>query len=227
MIKGESDELPPSPRQEKGLASLTSFEKLITAGILALAVAGLIFLGDGFYMKVKAGLSQVLLKRAFSAELRGEKAKPWPWADFTTEAELRAPRIGADAIVVAGASGQALAFGPGWLTNTPQPGDEGTAVIAAHRDTHFSWLKDVKPGDLIELTRRDGKTLTFRAGQGRIARWDHNGIDPAAAGRHLALATCWPFDGINRGPLRYILDTELVEPAKQAMSADTKTLSGT
>ncbi|MBB5573234.1 MULTISPECIES: class GN sortase [Rhizobium] len=203
---------------------LTHLEKLALAGIIVLAMTGLSFLGNGLDMKAKAELAQVLLKRAFAAELRGEDAKPWPWADFTTEAEVRAPRIGAEAIVLAGASGQALAFGPGWLTNTPQPGEEGTAVIAAHRDTHFRWLKDVKPGDLIEVTRHDGKVLTFRAGQGRVAPWDKNGIDPATPGRHLALATCWPFDAITRGPLRYIVDAELVETAEQTAFADTKTL---
>ena len=228
-MEGENISFSPPPLGEKGL---DRFEKLAIVCIAALAIGGLTFLGSGLYIKAKAELSQILLQRAFAAELRGEDTKPWPWADFNTEAEVRAPRIGAKAIVLAGASGQALAFGPAWLTNTPQPGEEGTAVIAAHRDTHFRWLKDVRRGDLIEVTRRDGKMITFRAGQARIARWDENGIDPAASGRHLALATCWPFDAITRGPLRYILDAELIEPGdsrtppnKEAASADTMTLS--
>ncbi|WP_133705268.1 MULTISPECIES: class GN sortase [unclassified Rhizobium] len=237
-MEGESILFSPSPLGEKvrkGSAGEKRFhrlENLAFACVAVLALTGLTLLSSGLYMKAKAELAQILLKRAFAAELRGEDAKPWPWADFTTEAEVRAPRIGAEAIVLAGASGQALAFGPGWLTNTPQPGEEGTAVIAAHRDTHFRWLKDVKPGDLIEITLRDGKVLTFRAGQGRVARWDQNGIDPAAAGRHLALATCWPFGAVTRGPLRYIVDAELVEtdgngvtPREQTASMDTKTLS--
>jgi sortase A len=129
------------------------------------------------------------MRRAFAAELRGENAKPWPWADFTTEAEVSAPRLGKHAIVLSGASGEALAFGPAWLANTPQPGDEGTSVIAAHRDTHFRWLKDVRPGDEIEVTRRDGKILTFKAAEGRVVPWDQSGIDPTAQGRHLVIAS--------------------------------------
>ncbi|MFP3571079.1 hypothetical protein, partial [Paraburkholderia sp. SIMBA_030] len=81
---------------------------------------GMALVSSGFYLKGKAELSQVLLKRAFAAELRGEDAKPWPWADFTTEAEVSAPRLGKTAIVLSGASGEALAFGPAWLSNTPQ-----------------------------------------------------------------------------------------------------------
>ncbi|ANL47772.1 sortase-like protein [Rhizobium phaseoli] len=218
----------PKARRKKGffLWRLSSIEKAIAIGIAGLALYGLALIGDGFLLKAKAELSQVLLKRAFAAELRGEAAKPWPWADFTTEAKVRAPRLGKEAIVLSGASGEALAFGPAWLANTPQPGDEGTAVIAAHRDTHFRWLQYIKPGDAIEVTRRDGKVLTFKAGEARIAPWDASGIDPAADGRHLVLTTCWPFDATERGPLRYILEAELVdgETTGSVQPANTKPL---
>ncbi|ANL85865.1 class GN sortase [Rhizobium phaseoli] len=218
----------PKARRKKGffLWRLSSIEKAIAIGIAGLALYGLALIGDGFLLKAKAELSQVLLKRAFAAELRGEAAKPWLWADFTTEAKVRAPRLGKEAIVLTGASGEALAFGPAWLANTPQPGDEGTAVIAAHRDTHFRWLQYIKPGDAIEVTRRDGKVLTFKAGEGRIAPWDASGIDPAADGRHLVLTTCWPFDATERGPLRYILEAELVdgETTGSVQPANTKPL---
>ncbi|ARM13299.1 MULTISPECIES: class GN sortase [Rhizobium] len=218
----------PKARRKKGffLWRLSSIEKAIAIGIAGLALYGLALIGDGFLLKAKAELSQVLLKRAFAAELRGEAAKPWPWADFTTEAKVRAPRLGKEAIVLSGASGEALAFGPAWLANTPQPGDEGTAVIAAHRDTHFRWLQYIKPGDAIEVIRRDGKVLTFKAGEGRIAPWDASGIDPASDGRHLVLTTCWPFDATERGPLRYILEAELVdgETTGSVQPANTKPL---
>ncbi len=200
-----------APKALPRLPRLSTVEKVIAVGIAILALYGMVLIGDGIYIKAKAQLSQFLLARAFAAELRGEYAKPWPWADFTTEAKVSAPRLGKQAIVLAGASGEALAFGPAWLTNTPQPGDEGTSVIAAHRDTHFRWLKDVKPGDEIEVTRRDGERLVFRAGEGRVVSWDNNGIDPAAHGHNLVLATCWPFGATARGSLRYIVEAELVD----------------
>ncbi|MDF0696806.1 class GN sortase [Rhizobium sp. MC63] len=218
----------PKARQKKGffLWRLSSIEKAIAIGIAGLALYGLALIGDGFLLKAKAELSQVLLRHAFAAELRGEATKPWPWADFTTEAKVRAPRLGKEAIVLSGASGEALAFGPAWLANTPQPGDQGTAVIAAHRDTHFRWLQYIKPGDAIEVTRRDGKVLTFKAGEGRVAPWNASGIDPASDGRHLVLTTCWPFDTTERGPLRYILEAELVdsEATGSVQRANTKSL---
>lgn len=207
------------PAEERAgfLARLNALETVVLAGIALVALAGLMLIGKGFYMKAKAEVSQVLLKHSFEAQLQGETdVKPWPWADFSTEAEITAPRIGKTAIVLSGASGEALAFGPARLSNTPAPGELGTSVIAAHRDTHFRWLKDVKPGDLLVITRKDGTNLTFRAGSGRIARWDESGINADAPGRNLALATCWPFDATEQGPLRYIVTAELVPDTGQS-----------
>ncbi|WP_438752753.1 class GN sortase [Pararhizobium sp. O133] len=196
------------------LARLSALETVVLAGILLVGLAGLMLVGKGFYIKAKAELSQVLLKLSFEAQLLGETdVKPWPWADFSTEAEITAPRIGQTAVVLSGASGEALAFGPARLANTPAPGELGTSVIAAHRDTHFRWLKDVKPGDLLVVTRKDGANLTFRVGASRIARWDKSGINADAPGRNLALATCWPFEATTQGPLRYIVNAELVDDA--------------
>ncbi|MBB4185374.1 class GN sortase [Sinorhizobium terangae] len=193
------------------LARLSAIETIVVAIIALVALAGLLLIGKGFYMKAKAEVSQVLLRKSFEEQLRGNAdGRPWPWADFETEAEISAPRINRSAIVLAGASGEALAFGPAWLANTPLPGDEGTSVIAAHRDTHFRWLKDVSPGDLLVLTRKDGRRFIFRAGEGRVARWDESGINASASGHHLALATCWPFDAVEQGPMRYIVNAELV-----------------
>jgi LPXTG-site transpeptidase (sortase) family protein len=110
-----------------------------------------------------------------------------------------ASMIGVSAIVLAGSSGQALAFGPGHVERTADAGERGVAVYAAHRDTHFRFLKDVAVGDEIEIARRDGKTFRYRADGASIVRFDQSGIDPFATSQELVLATCWPFDAIARG----------------------------
>jgi sortase A len=43
-----------------------------------------------------------------------------------------------------------------------------------------------------------------------VVRWDSSGIDPAAPGRHLALATCWPLDSAMPGLLRYVVYADLI-----------------
>jgi sortase A len=184
---------------------------------LVLAIAGTMLFGQGVYIHAKAILAQVLLQRAFTETIAtGHAVKPWPWADTWPEARIAVQRIGASAIVLAGSSGQALAFGPGHVERTADAGERGVAVYAAHRDTHFRFLKDVAVGDEIDVTRRDGKIFRYRADSSAIVRFDQSGIDPFAAGHELVLTTCWPFDAIAHGPMRYVLHATMIVPARPA-----------
>jgi sortase A len=184
---------------------------------LVLAIAGTMLFGQGVYIHAKAILAQVLLQRAFTETIAtGHAVKPWPWADTWPEARITVQRIGASAIVLAGSSGQALAFGPGHVERTADAGERGVAVYAAHRDTHFRFLKDVAVGDEIDVTRRDGKIFRYRADSSAIVRFDQSGIDPFTAGHELVLTTCWPFDAIAHGPMRYVLHATMIVPARPA-----------
>lgn len=182
----------------------------LLAGILVLW--GLALAGHGAWTHAKAFVAQILLERAFAQSIAsGVPVKPWNWADTWPVARIEAPRLEAAAIALKGASGQALAFGPGHLNNTPEAGETGTAVYAAHRDTHFAFLKQVEENDLIRVTRKDGRVATFRVTHMAVARWDEAQIDPHAPGQHLVLATCYPFDAVTPGPLRYLVYADLVQ----------------
>ena len=179
---------------------------------VALMLAGATLIGQAVWRDARAVLAQILLERAFAASLAsGHTVKPWPWADTWPVARIEVPRLHHGVIVLAGSSGQALAFGPGHVERTPDAGDPGTAVYAAHRDTHFAFLGDVRIGDAIRVTRRDGRVFTFRVTGTSIVRWDASGIDADADGRALALATCWPLDAKLSGPLRYVVRAELAD----------------
>src|SRR5881394_3530209 len=153
---------------------------------LLLALAGLILFGQGAWIHAKALLAQVLLHRAFTQTIAtGHDTKPWSWADTWPVARIEVKRIHASTIVLAGSSGQALAFGPGHIELTPDAGERGVAVYSAHRDTHFRFLKDVRIGDEIAVTRRDGKVFRYRADRSSIVRFDASGIDPLSDGHEL------------------------------------------
>src|SRR3984885_6653360 len=178
---------------------------------LLLALIGLFLFGQGAYIHAKALLAQVLLERAFDQSIAtGHMTKPWSWADTWPVARIEVKRIGANAIVLAGSSGQALAFGPGHVELTPDAGERGVAVYSAHRDTHFRFLKDVAIGDEIAITRSDGKVFRFRADGSSVVRFDAPGIDPFSNGTELVLSTCWPFDAVTPGPMRYLLHATLI-----------------
>lgn len=179
---------------------------------IALGVAGLALSAQGLWMHAKASLAQLLLERAFTETVAtGADTKPWSWADTWPIARIEVPRLKANAIVLHGSSGQALAFGPGHLENTPHAGSPGTAVYSAHRDTHFRFLKDVVAGDEIVVTLRTGDTHRFRVTHTTVVQWDRSGIDPFADGRNLVLATCWPLDAKFPGPMRYLVHAERMD----------------
>jgi sortase A len=179
---------------------------------VVLAIAGLVLFGEGVYIHAKALLAQVLLERAFTATIAtGHDIKPWSWADTWPVARIEVKRLHASAIVLAGSSGQALAFGPGHVERTPDAGERGVAVYSAHRDTHFRFLKHVAIGDEIAITRSDGRTFRYRADSSSVVRFDASGIDPLADGIELVLSTCWPFDATMPGPMRYLLHATLIE----------------
>ena len=173
---------------------------------LLLALIGLILFGQVAYIHAKALLAQVLLERAFEKTIAtGRETKPWSWADTWPVARIEVKRLHASTIVLAGSSGQALAFGPGHVERTPDAGERGVAVYSAHRDTHFAFLKNVTIGDEIDVTRRDGRAFRYRVDATSVVRFDASGIDPLAGGHELVLSTCWPFDALTQGPERYLV----------------------
>ncbi|MDQ0394298.1 class GN sortase [Labrys monachus] len=191
------------PLRSAGAACLG---RLRLAVILLLAGAGLLLAGQGAWIHAKAFAAQILLDRAFARSVEtGAVVRPWPWLDTYPVARIEVPRLAESAVALEGASGQALAFGPAHVAGTPAAGEAGTAVYAAHRDTHFAFLGAVEDGDAIAITRRDGRTVRYRATGHAIRIWNRSGIDPQAPGRHLVLATCWPFGALTHGPLRYLV----------------------
>jgi len=180
---------------------------------LLLALIGLILFGQGTYIHAKALLAQVLLERAFEKTIAtGRETKPWSWADTWPVARIEVKRLHASTIVLAGSSGQALAFGPGHVERTPEAGERGVAVYSAHRDTHFRFLRNVLVGDEIDVTRDDGRMFRYRADATAVVRYDQSGIDPLTDDYELVLTTCWPFDALTPGPERYILHATMIAP---------------
>ena len=192
---------------------MTSLKRRISLAFGLIAVVlGLALTGNGLWIKAKAVVAQVLLERAFIQAVKtGTPVKAWQWADTRPVARIRSDRLGDSAIVLAGGSGEAMAFGPGHLSGTPRPGQPGTAVIAAHRDTHFQFLKHLRRGDNLSIERDDGMRFQFQVSGYNIVRWDKPGIDVAADGRNLVLATCWPFEAKTPGPLRYVVHARMVD----------------
>ena len=188
--------------------------RFLTPLAALLTFTGVVLVAWSAYIPAKAALAQALLERAWDRTVAQSSAhKPWPWADTWPVAKISVPRLSASAIVLHSASGQAMAFGPGLMVEAAAIGASGTSVIAAHRDTHFRFLKDLDPGDLVEVTTADGTERRFAVTATKIVHAEASGLNPAlsgASGSTLALVTCYPFDAITQGPLRYVVFADLV-----------------
>ena len=164
-------------------------------------------LGSGATIYAKAIVAQHLLHNAWRRTVAGARhVRPWPWADTWPVARLLAPDHGIDMIVLAGASGRTLAFGPGHLDGTPLPGGAGNSVIGGHRDTSLRFLADLKPGDRLVVETTDGGKIAYRVSGHHIADARRPWPSPDVPGPMLTLVTCYPFDAIvPGGPLRYVV----------------------
>ena len=178
----------------------------LLAAVMLLAAGGVWQIGSAMFIPAKAAVAQVLLHQAWDRTLAGEdRVKPWPWADTWPVARLKLPDTGTDLIVLAGASGQALAFGPGHVGGPAPPGRPGLSMIGGHRDTHLRALARLKPGNRVEIQRPDGATRIYQVDSTTIADSRHSWAAPEGTDQ-LVLVTCYPFDAlIPGGPLRYLV----------------------
>jgi len=160
--------------------------------VLLLAGAGLWMKGS--YIYLKAELGQYLINRAWQQSLvTGSEYKPWFWADTWPLARMKIPSQGITQIVLAGDSGQALAFGPGHTSASAKPGADGVVVISGHRDTHFRFLQFLERGDTIMLQTRAGLHTVYRVSGMQVVDEDAL-IAPNNDIQSLMLVTCWPFN---------------------------------
>lgn len=174
--------------------------------LLLLFLAGLAQVARGLAVPLKAAVAQALLERAFERGLAAHRPeKPWGWADMAPAARLRVPRLGVERIVLGSGSGQAMAFGPALLPGAAGLDEPGAVVIAAHRDTHFRFLQDLRAGDLIELRTIGGALRRYRVAGAEVVRWDRFVLPVPTSDRSLVLVTCFPFDALGHGPLRYVV----------------------
>ncbi|MBS0171900.1 MAG: class GN sortase [Nitrospira sp.] len=187
--------------------------RLLTGLMVSLLAFGLWQIGEGSWIVTKARLAQYLLQRAWTRALAGELSpKPWPWADTWPIARLQMERLSVDEIVLAGAYGRTLAFGPGHVSSSALPDSPGSVILTGHRDTHFHFLKQVRLGDRVALTGTDGNRVHYRVTEQRVLDSRRDGIPMTQEGQDVVFVTCFPFDALTPGgPLRYIVRAERVD----------------
>jgi sortase A len=180
---------------------------LVVAGVLCLAWVGVTWMQAALFARQQRMLWNE--ERAAAADRGAPEsppagARPAPGSVIGI---LEIPRLGFSEIVAEGDSDDVLRVAIGHLPDTPLPWQPGNSAIAGHRDQHFRPLANVRVGDRIRLSTRQGD-FTYRLREIRIVLpTDLSVLEPTSE-RQLTLITCYPFTFIGKAPKRFVMLAE-------------------
>jgi sortase A len=117
---------------------------------------------------------------------------------------LRIPKIRLEVPVLPGTDDRTLDRAVGYIEGTAQPGTDGNLGIAGHRDGFFRGLKDITPGDVIELDTIQGSE-SYRVERTWVVDPEDVSVLAPTSTRALTLVTCYPFYFVGSAPQRFIV----------------------
>lgn len=124
---------------------------------------------------------------------------------------IEIPRLGVSAIVREGVDDRTLRRAVGHVPETARPGDPGNVAFAAHRDTFFRPLKQIRVGDRIRVSTPDGD-FSYVVSEARVVAPDEVSVLAPTPESTLTLITCYPFNMAGPAPDRFIVRARAVEP---------------
>jgi sortase A len=169
------------------------------------------------YLRQLAGLSQTMPREqpVVPSKIAPEEHRPTPGELL---GKVMIARLNMSAVVLEGVDDATLRRSAGHVPSTALPGDVGNFSIAAHRDTLFRPLKDIRVGDEVQFDTPQ-KNLVFRVVSTRIVKpTDVSVMAPQGDSRLLTMITCYPFYYLGSAPKRFIVTAQL-EPQTGAVAA--------
>ncbi len=128
-----------------------------------------------------------------------------------------------EAPVFVGDEQETLSRAAGWIKGTALPGSRGNAGIAAHRDTLFRPLRNIKPGDAVVYYSPSG-SYTYRVVWTKIVRPSDVSVLDNTAIPSLTLVSCYPFYYVGPAPYRFIVRAEAPGPSREPSALHPRTL---
>jgi sortase A len=125
-------------------------------------------------------------------------------------ADLIIPRLQVKIPVVEGTDEDELSVGAGHYAGSVFPGEKDNSVIAGHRDTVFRKMGQLKKGDLLLVTTKQG-TFTYHIRKMWVTSPDDRSVIVSRDSPMLTLVTCYPFNYIGSAPKRYIIEADLIK----------------
>src|SRR5215475_107582 len=126
---------------------------LLLIGLLALSYVGYALLDARLYQDEQA--------RRFERELKETKltraeSSSIPVSEGSPLGRIEISAVGLTTMILEGAEEGTLRRAVGHIRGTSLPGQRGNVALAAHRDTFFRGLRDIRVNDEITLTTLSG-----------------------------------------------------------------------
>lgn len=166
---------------------------LLAIAILCLGYTGWIYFDEGVRQREES--------EAFDQSRQVTTTRSHePW-----RAKLTIPRLQLTTMVREGVDEGTLRAMAGHIPGTALPGRPGNVGVAAHRDTQFRSLRNIRKRDRIVVSTRTGD-YRYEVVSTRIVEPDDVAVLKASRGQKtLTLVTCYPFDFIGAAPKRFIV----------------------
>ena len=178
---------------------------LLAVAVVALAYCGFAMLDSWMFQRRELREFDRIVKAAPSV-MPGASVPPIVDA-LIGRIEVR--RLGLSAMVVEGTTTSALRHAAGHISGTGMPGVPGNVGIAAHRDTFFRPLRNVREDDIVTLTTGRAE-YRYRVVSTKVVEPDDVSVLNPAADESLTLVTCYPFFFVGSAPERFIVRAERI-----------------
>jgi sortase A len=119
-------------------------------------------------------------------------------------------RLGVSVVVVEGTDKPTLRHAAGHIPGTAIPGQIGNIGIAAHRDTFFRPLRNIRDNDVVALTTLRGE-FRYRVVSTKIVSPEDVAVLDPDGNEILTLVTCYPFYFVGAAPSRFIVRAQRVK----------------
>lgn len=136
--------------------------------------------------------------------------------DGTPSAVLRIPKLHLEVPVYDGTDDLTLNRGVGRIIGTARLDETGNTGIAGHRDGFFRGLKDITPGDTMELMMLN-RTDQYVVKTVQITSPEDVSVLQPTTKPSLTLVTCYPFYFVGSAPQRYIVQASIANPGETAL----------
>ena len=125
--------------------------------------------------------------------------------------KLEIPRLKMSLMVREGVTDEALRGSVGHIPSTALPGRAGNVALAAHRDTFFRPLRNIRRGDVITVQTLSG-SYRYAVNSIQIVWPSDTQVLNASNHPELTLITCYPFFYVGSAPKRFIVQASLLGP---------------